>query len=244
MEEVLRTGKNDAVNDTDDDDPPALSSHALAALKEFLEEQSQSLVNHETVETGGGGTGAESEVALVTEDWRLSQFWYDPETARTVAQEVLSLSLCSESNYKVACIACPTLYAYLKTIDPNISVQLLEYDKRFGQYGSDFIFYDYNQPEDMPLELKHTYQIVVADPPYLSKECLGKVTQTISFLARPQQSYLLLLTGEVQRDRAAELLGLQPCNFRPRHSSKLGNEFRLFTNYDPGERLGGWEQEK
>ncbi|XP_022745103.1 EEF1A lysine methyltransferase 1-like [Durio zibethinus] len=244
MEEELRTGKNDTVNDTDDDDPPVLSSRALAALKEFLEEQSQSLANHESLETGGGGggTGAESDVALVTEDWRLSQFWYDPETARTVAQEVLSL--CSDSNYKVACIACPTLYAYLKKIDPNISVQLLEYDERFEQYGSDFTFYDYNQPEDVPLELKHTYQVVVADPPYLSKECLEKVAQTISFLARPQQSYLLLLTGEVQRGRAAELLGLHPCNFQPRHSTKLGNEFRLFTNYDPGERLGGWELEK
>ncbi|PPD76334.1 hypothetical protein GOBAR_DD26743 [Gossypium barbadense] len=51
-------------------------------------------------------------------------------------------------------------------------------------------------------------------------------------------------SGEVQRDRAAELLGLHACNFRPRHSSKLGNEFRVFTNYDPGERLGGWEQEQ
>ena len=52
------------------------------------------------------------------------------------------------------------------------------------------------------------------------------------------------LAGDVQRDRAAELLGLHPCNFRPRHSSKLGNEFWLFTNYDPGDLLGGWEQEK
>ncbi|XP_052488229.1 agamous-like MADS-box protein AP3 [Gossypium raimondii] len=76
-----------------------------------------------------------------------------------------------------------------------------------------------------------------------SKECLEKVTQTISFLAQPRESHLLLLTGEVQRDRAAELLGLRACNFWPRHSSKLGNEFRVFTNYDPGERLGGWEQE-
>ncbi|OMO68725.1 DNA methylase, N-6 adenine-specific, eukaryotic [Corchorus olitorius] len=242
MEEELRTHVNDVVKETDDDDPPALSSHALAALQEFLQEQSQSLANHETVETEGGGTGPESEVALVTEDWRLSQFWYEPETARTVAQEVNSL--CNGSNYKVACIACPTLYAYLKNMNPNISAQLLEYDKRFEQYGSDFTFYDYNQPEDLPLELKHSYQVIVADPPYLSKECLEKVTQTISFLARPQESYLLLLTGEVQRDRAAELLGLHPCNFRPQHSSKLGNEFRLFTNYDPGERLGGWEQEK
>ncbi|TYI65312.1 hypothetical protein E1A91_D09G148500v1 [Gossypium mustelinum] len=242
MEPQLPTIKNVFVNETDDDDPPALSSQALAALKEFLEEQRQSLANHETAENGEGTLEPESEVALVTEDWRLSQFWYDPETARTLSQEVLSL--CSHSNYKVACIACPTLYAYLKKIDPNISVQLLEYDKRFEQYGSDFTFYDYNQPEDLPLELKHTYQVVIADPPYLSKECLEKVTQTISFLAQPRESHLLLLTGEVQRHRAAELLGLRACNFRPRHSSKLGNEFRVFTNYDPGERLGGWEQEQ
>jgi len=45
----------------------------------------------------------------------------------------------------------------------------------------------------------------------------------------------------VQKDRAAELLDLHPCGFRPQHSNKLGNEFRLFTNYDPAERLGGWE---
>ncbi|TYG64300.1 hypothetical protein ES288_D06G096400v1 [Gossypium darwinii] len=77
----------------------------------------------------------------------------------------------------------------------------------------------------------------------MSKECLEKVTQTRSFLAQPRESHLLLLTGEVQRDRAAELLGLRACNFWPRHSRKLGNEFRVFTNYDPRERLGGWEQE-
>ncbi|KAE8726490.1 RHOMBOID-like protein 15 [Hibiscus syriacus] len=237
MEEELPALKNVVVKDTDEDDPPALSSQAIAALKEFLEEQSQSLANHETEETK-----PESEVALVTEDWRLSQFWYDPHTARTISQEVVSL--CTASHYRVACIACPTLYAYLKKLDPTISVRLLEYDKRFDQYGSDFTFYDYNQPEDFLSELKHNYQVVIADPPYLSKECLEKVAQTISFLAHPEESFLLLLTGEVQTDRAVELLGLRPCNFRPQHSSKLGNEFRLFTNYDPLERLGGWVQDK
>lgn len=46
-------------------------------------------------------------------------------------------------------------------------VQLLEYDYRFEQYGSDFTFYDYNQPEDLPVALKHAFSIIVADPPYL-----------------------------------------------------------------------------
>lgn len=129
---------------------------------------------------------------------------------------------------------------------------------------------------------------------------MEKVGKTISFLSRPEKSYLLLLTGayepsfeyftatrwcrflhitcrdliggfscyslissiainnkkirynglawfligEVQKENAAEILGLRPCGFRPRHSSKLANEFRLFTNYDPETRLGGREQEQ
>ncbi|KAE8666120.1 RHOMBOID-like protein 15 [Hibiscus syriacus] len=79
MEEEHPTLKNVVVNDTGEDDPPALSFQALAALKEFLQEQIQSLANHETEETK-----PESEVALLTEDWRLSQFWYDPQTARSI----------------------------------------------------------------------------------------------------------------------------------------------------------------
>ncbi|PKI42923.1 EEF1A lysine methyltransferase 1 [Punica granatum] len=241
MEEELRHHHAPTVNihgEDEDDDPPVLSSHALAALQEFLSEQNQSPAPQTAEEE------AEEDVALVSEDWRLSQFWYDRETAETVANEVLSLCVASGSPRRVACIACPTLYAYLKKIDPSVAAQLLEYDQRFGQYGSDFTFYDYNQPEELPVDLKHAFEIVVADPPYLSKECLEKVAQTISLLASPKDCSLLLLTGEVQRDRAAELLGLWPCVFRPQHTSKLGNEFRLFTNYDPGLRLGGWEPEK
>lgn len=90
----------------DDEDPPMLSAHALAALQEFLSEQNQS-------PAAQGGEELKEEVALVSEDWRLSQFWYDRETAETVANEVLSLCSGSASR-RVACIACPTLYAYLK----------------------------------------------------------------------------------------------------------------------------------
>lgn len=220
----------------DDVDPPMLSSQALQALNEFLNEQKLEFVGVEEEEEEEEGEA----VALVSEDWRLSQFWYDRDTAETVATELKSLSISTSS--PIACVACPTLYAYLKKIDPNIKVQLLEYDKRFEQYGSNFTFYDYNHPEELSSEFKHAYQVVVADPPYLSKECLEKVAQTISFLSHPGASYLLLLTGEVQKETAAKLLSMHPCGFRPHHSSKLGNEFRLFTNYDPEDRLGGWER--
>lgn len=88
----------------EDDDRPMLSSQALAALKEFLAEQNQALEEtHNPSQT----------VSLVPEDWRLSQFWYDAGTAETVAREVISLCA-TNTDCRVACIACPTLYAYLK----------------------------------------------------------------------------------------------------------------------------------
>ncbi|KAM0871777.1 hypothetical protein ACQ4PT_039156 [Festuca glaucescens] len=200
------------------------------ALQEFLEQR----VEGEKGEGDGGG------VELVAEDWRLSQFWYDERTARELAAEVSRLAS-GLDGAAVACVACPTLYAYLKKSSPDVPAQLLEYDERFGQYGGDFTFYDYNQPEELPPAMKHAYRIVVADPPYLSKECLEKVAKTVSFLAPPEGSFLLLLTGEVQTDHALELLNVRPCGFKPQHSNKLGNVFRLFTNYDPADRLGGWD---
>lgn len=100
--------RNERFVDEEDDDIPALSAHALAALKEFLSEQNQPLTEPESPETGGEG----KEVALIAEDWRLSQFWYDSETAETIAREIISLS--TDLDSRVACIACPTLYAYLK----------------------------------------------------------------------------------------------------------------------------------
>ncbi|CAA6667136.1 unnamed protein product [Spirodela intermedia] len=213
----------EAVEGEEDDSRPLLSARALEALTEFL----------------ANSRGC-SRRLLVSEDWRLSQFWYDPDTARTVAEEIMVLCAAAGSSCLIGCIACPTIYTYLKKMNPSIAVHLLEFDRRFEQYGADFTFYDYNQPYELPSVMRHAYQVVIADPPYLSQECLEKVARTVSFLARPEESYLLLLTGEVQEERALELLKLRPCGFRPRHSSKLGNEFRIFTSYDPQGRLGGW----
>ncbi|KAI9090673.1 hypothetical protein K1719_028526 [Acacia pycnantha] len=234
----------------DDDDPPVLSSQALAALKEFLSEQNHSVADSDVATTGG-----DSEVALVCEDWRLSQFWYSAETAKTLAEEVITL--CQGTDHsRVACIACPTLFAYLKVIlDLNFfSFRLRECScsvatSRITMEIRDRLFALADQITYFRLLVafisKYASKAVIfleALPRVISKECLEKVAETISFLKQPREPYLLLLTGEVQKERAAEVLGLYPCGFRPQHSSKLGNEFRLFTNYDPGTRLGGWEK--
>lgn len=70
---------------------------------------------------------------------------------------------------------------------------MLEYDRRFATYGDDFIFYDYNEPLSLPGGVApQSFDIVLADPPYLSEECLSKVAQTIKYLSKGK---VLLCTG-------------------------------------------------
>ncbi|BBN03583.1 EEF1A lysine methyltransferase 1 [Marchantia polymorpha subsp. ruderalis] len=224
----------------EDDDVPQLNASTLAVLQEFLKEQQKV----EEAEAEGG------EFGMVQEDWRMSQFWYEASTSSTVADEIYFLSRrlqsedssSSPSPSPIACIACPSLYSQLKKSYPDLPVRILEFDERFSKFGDDFVFYDYNRPTDVPPTLREACQIVVADPPYLSRECLEKTVQTMKYLSKsPDTSPMMILTGAVQRENISELLQARPCRFRPLHSNKLGNEFMLFTTYDPQERLGGWE---
>ena len=58
------------------------------------------------------GTKEEELPSVLPEDWRLSQFWYDPQTSFEVSQELDFLSKSLDS--PIACISCPSLYVELK----------------------------------------------------------------------------------------------------------------------------------
>ena len=69
---------------------------------------------------------------------------------------------------------------------------LFEYDKRFQKFGKEFVFYDYKAPLDIPRDLRESFAVVFADPPFLSEECLTKTTVTVKFLAKEK---ILLCSG-------------------------------------------------
>jgi len=74
--------------------------------------------------------------------------------------------------------------------------------------------------------------VVIADPPFLSEECLEKVSLTIKKIIAPKGK-IILCTGQVMEAKALETMGLKPCGFIPVHTKKvLKNPFACFTNYD------------
>lgn len=50
----------------------------------------------------------------------------------------------------------------------SVLVHIFEYDRRFGQaYPESFVFYDYNEPQKVPDELRGSVDYILMDPPYL-----------------------------------------------------------------------------
>ena len=117
------------------------------------------------------------------------------------------------SGGRVACVSAPTLYKHLKKITTTsndndnetaaVTLKVFEFDKRFAMYGSDFVLYDYRSPLDIPRELRESFDLVFADPPFLSEECLTKTAVTLKYLAREK---IVLCTGAIMADLADRLL--------------------------------------
>eukprot|EP00210_Caulerpa_lentillifera_P003072 g2934.t1 len=207
----------------DDDDLPLLSEEASAALIEVF----TSATHH--------GEPCKDATDF-TEDWRLSQFWYTEETADVLCSEIES----QLNEGSVACVSCPTIFRRLITRCSRLKRTLFEYDRRFSSLEN-FVFYDYNEPQEVPEEYHHDFDVVIADPPYLSEECLTKTLDTVQLLLKNRiESRIYLLTGEVMQEVALKKAKLKPVKFRPQHKNKLGNEFMLYTNKEPSNLLGGY----
>jgi hypothetical protein len=143
-----------------------------------------------------------------------------------------------KTHKSIACISCPTLFDKLfkklsQEENNSIDLVLFEFDRRFeAKYSSGYVFYDYNEPIDEHMKERfkeQSFDVVIADPPFLSEECMRKTSQTIRYLAKDK---ILICTGAVMRDVLAECLQLEEClHFEPKHNRNLGNEFKCFSNF-------------
>ncbi|XP_018564060.1 EEF1A lysine methyltransferase 1 [Anoplophora glabripennis] len=207
---------------SEDEDLPQLSSETFAGLQEFYKEQEDREKRLELLasETINGDV-------TIHENWQLSQFWYDDRTIEALVDVAIKAA---GSNGNIALVSCPSLYRKLKEkADPNCDITLFEYDKRFAMYGKDFIMYDYKFPLAIPRDKSSYYDIVLADPPFLSEECLTKTAVTIKFLTKRK---ILLCTGAIMADLVRRLLDLKKSSFEPKHANNLANEFWCYTNFN------------
>ncbi|KAI8870111.1 hypothetical protein GQ42DRAFT_111386, partial [Ramicandelaber brevisporus] len=244
----------------EDDDMPQLSLAALAALQEFQTEKAAQEAQFEklravaeqrfqaasTTATEGDEGGDKAKVPqvtmdLFTEDWQLSQFWYDDATAELLAREAHESALKSgDANPIIYFISSPSAFVKYKELYPNSdsssdstspAVRVMEFDTRFSVFGPEFIHYDFNHPLEFAnaSELRGSASVIVADPPFLQAECLTQTCNTVKHLVGDKKNArVILCTGAVMEEKALELIGAKLTKFHPGHRGGLSNEFRCF----------------
>lgn len=115
----------------------------------------------------------------------------------------------------------------------DVEVKCLEYDEKFKMFGDNFIFYDFNKPLNLDSSLKHHFDVVIADPPFLSEECLTQTAMTIKYLAKDK---IILCTGEDMYTFPSISMWLktrsfyaQVCIFFPSPLAKPPSHFPVFV---------------
>jgi EEF1A lysine methyltransferase 1 len=188
-----------------------------------------------------------------TEDWNVSQFWYTDDTARKLAQQLLS-GASKES--RIAIVSAPSVFLQVKNIlaekkqadeaaeFPQIT--LLEFDERFAVF-KEFVKYDFEQPIRLAPELRGQFDYIICDPPFLSEDCQTKAALTVRWLSKSWASvapnaegkpgaglHLIVCTGERMELIVHKLyakVGLRTTSFKVQHARGLSNEFRCYANF-------------
>ena len=79
-----------------------------------------------------------------------------------------------------------------------------------------FTLYDYREPLALPEGLLRSFSVIVADPPFLSEECLRRTAQTMRALAADaERPKYYLLTGAVMHAVIADALHARFVCFMP-----------------------------
>ncbi|XP_062545883.1 protein-lysine N-methyltransferase CG9154 isoform X2 [Armigeres subalbatus] len=203
-----------------DSDECRLPADTMLILQEFLRQKE---LREKAEETDEG---------RFEENWQLSQFWYNEETKVNLTRIVSHFKAMFETDeFRVALLSSPSLYHHVKKVVNNVT--LFEFDQRFASIGQDFKHFDYNRAteRDYLEEFRESFDLIIADPPFLSEECIEKMGSIVHKLAKPN-CRIVLCSGYAVREWAKKFLHLDICKFEPQHERNLGNEFASYANFD------------
>ncbi|KAK6837887.1 hypothetical protein PG987_006168 [Apiospora arundinis] len=223
-----------------DDEPITLSAGALDALKEFYHERDVHVEKFEKLKTQADAVEILSMRDMFKEDWQESQFWYSDDCATLLAEQLLDGAT---KETTIAIVSTPSVFVAIKNILnaadytlPKPKLHLLEHDRRFDVFP-EFIYYDYNHPLKVPLELKGSVDRFIVDPPFLNVDTQTKTALTIRHITKstnPEQVRAIICTGERMQDLVLRLyksFGMRTSTYEPEHH-ELQNEFLCYANYE------------
>nr|CCA19203.1 conserved hypothetical protein [Albugo laibachii Nc14] len=165
---------------------------------------------------------------------QLNQYWYSRSTVNKITKEILTQVTREES---IGCISTPSIYfALKKEMDRSVAAQdqlfLMDIDCKFASEGSQFVYYDYRFPQNLPQGLHHRLKYLIIDPPFITRDVWEQYRAAIDFLLCPEQGKILLSTIHENQALMWELLRCKPVRFQP-SIPHLVYQYTIYTNYHP-----------
>jgi hypothetical protein len=97
----------------------------------------------------------------------LNQYWFSHATIDAMVKEV-----CQHGPEATALVSTPSVYFSLPAAVRE-KCKVFDLDEKFA-YDPGYVRYDFNNPTHLPGELEHSFDMVVIDPPFITREVWEK----------------------------------------------------------------------
>jgi hypothetical protein len=158
-----------------------------------------------------------------------NQYWYSVRSIEAIVGEVKGFA-----PMRVACLSTPSVFAYCETA--GIPCDLFDFDRELIEsivkaHPSCHAWeYDFNEP-DIPSTLRHEFDFVICDPPFVSSEVIENYSRTIHQLLVPEGRIIFTSIAEnlpVLRQQLGS--SIEPATFLPSIPG-LTYQYNIFVNY-------------
>ena len=163
-------------------------------------------------------------IVIVSQDPNYNQYWYSPHTISVMVEEIEHLG------GEVAFLSTPSLYFSVSEQCRSRS-KIFEFDKKWSS-DSNFVFYDFNKPEELPESLWHTFDVAVVDPPFITEDVWIKYGRAVELLLRKHDESKVICTTIPENESVLNrIFSAKPTKFQP-SIPHLVYQYNLFVNYD------------
>ena len=111
-----------------------------------------------------------------------------------------------------------------------------EFDKSW-ETCSEYQFYDYNDPINIKEKYHGVFDLIVIDPPFISKSVWEQYAATAKLLMKKNHaeysttaSHVIATTVDENKDLMEDLFGCKPVSFRP-SIPHLVYQYSVYTNF-------------
>ena len=176
-------------------------------------------------------------LAEVGEDSALNQYWYSSKTIRAMADELEAQEL------RVAFLSTPSVYFSLSegcaTRDKSV---VFDYDRQWDSHAN-FRFYDFNDAQTIPEDMRGSFDLCVVDPPFITEDVWRKYAEAVKLCLRTGGTVMCTTVAENESLLDSLFGGVKYVKFMP-SIPNLPYQYRLFINFEPRSRgLHEWNDE-